>query len=90
MLLRGMYEISAEGKIWTGLFFEPFLDHFNGGGKNTISTQGGVGAVYQYCGRQSVITQGGVREGLLLRWEGWEGVVIVNITSRNYFNRFFD
>ena len=49
-----------------------------------------MGAVYQYCGRQSVITQGGVREGLLLRWEGWEGVVIVNITSRNYFNRFFD
>ena len=49
----------------------------------SISTVGGRD------GRQSVITQGGVREGLL-RWEGWEGVVIVNIASRNYFNRFFD
>ena len=70
-----------------------FLNHFWTilmGGKNSISTQGGVGRVYQYCGRQSVITQGGEREGLLLRWDGWEGVVIVNITSRNYFNRFFD
>ena len=31
--------------------------------------------------RQIVITQGGVRDGLLLRREGWEVVVIVNITG---------
>ena len=31
-------------------------------------------------GEQSVITQGGARDGLLLRREGWEVVVIVNTT----------
>ena len=31
-------------------------------------------------GRQSVITQGGVREGLLLGRERWEVDVIVNTT----------
>ena len=32
-------------------------------------------------GRQSVITQGVVREGLLLRREEWKVVVIVNTTG---------
>ena len=31
--------------------------------------------------RQSIIAQGGVRDGLLLRREGWEVVVIVNTTG---------
>ena len=35
-----------------------------------ISIEGGVGG--------SIVTQGGVRKGLLLRGEGWEVVVIVN------------
>ena len=35
-----------------------------------ISTEGGVGG--------SIVTQGGVRKGLLLRGEEWEVVVIVN------------
>ena len=39
----------------------------------SISTEGGVG--------DSVITQGGARDGLLLRREGWEVVVIVNSTG---------
>ena len=33
-------------------------------------------------GEQSVITQGGARDGLLLRREGWEVVVIVNTTAQ--------
>ena len=40
--------------------------------------------VYQHLergGRQSVITQAGARDGLLLRREGWEVVVIVNTTG---------
>ena len=74
-------------KIWTGLF----LDHFIGG-MYTISTQGGVGcslsvlregweAECYYSGRgerRSVITQWGMRDGLLLHMKGWEVVVIVN------------
>ena len=32
-------------------------------------------------GRQSVISQGGARDGLLLRREGWEVAVIVNTTG---------
>ena len=61
----------------------------------SISTEGGVGDKvllpregrekdYYYAGksgRQSVITQGGAREGLLLRREEWEVVVIVNTTG---------
>ena len=39
-------------------------------------------------GRQSVITQGGARDGLLLRREGWEVVVIVNTTSLIGFSYF--
>ena len=40
----------------------------------SISTEGEVGG--------SVITQGGVSDGLLLHWEGWEVVVIVNTTGK--------
>ena len=32
-------------------------------------------------GTQSVISQGGARDGLFLRREGWEVVVIVNTTG---------
>ena len=39
-------------------------------------------------GRQSVITQGGARDGLLLRREGWEVVVIVNTTGLIGFSYF--
>ena len=44
--------------------------HSGRGGMQYISTEGGVGG--------SIVTQGGVRKGLLLRGEGWEVVVIVN------------
>ena len=39
-------------------------------------------------GKQSVITQGGARDGLLLRREGWEVVVIVNTTGLIGFSYF--
>ena len=39
-------------------------------------------------GRQSVISQGGARDGLLLRREGWEVVVIVNTTGLIGFSYF--
>ena len=56
-------------------------------GKHIISTQGRVDAVYQYWrrgGRHSVITQGEVRDGLLLRKEVWEVVVIINATDQGF------
>ena len=58
-------------------FFEPFCRggeaqhrHSGRGGMQYISTEGGVGG--------SIVTQGGVRKGLLLHGEEWEVVVIVN------------
>ena len=54
-----------------------FLDHFKGGESASLVRD----VVFQYWGRggrQSVITQEGVRDGLLQRREGWEVVVIVN------------
>ena len=39
-------------------------------------------------GEQSVITQGGARDGLLLRREGWEVDVIVNTTGLIGFSYF--
>ena len=39
-------------------------------------------------GRQSVISQGGARDGLLLRREGWEVAVIVNTTGLIGFSYF--
>ena len=39
-------------------------------------------------GRQSVIAQGGAKDGLLLRRKGWEVVVIVNTTSLIGFSYF--
>ena len=44
--------------------------HSGRGGMHYISSEGGVGG--------SIVTQGGVRKGQLLRGEGWEVVVIVN------------
>ena len=44
--------------------------HSGRGGMQYICTEGGLGG--------SIVTQGGVRKGLLLRGEGWEVVVIVN------------
>ena len=44
--------------------------HSGRGGMHYISSEVGVGG--------SIVTQGGVRKGLLLRGEGWEVVVIVN------------
>ena len=70
--------------FWTN-FLDHLLNHFFGpfcrggkaqhrhsgrGGMQYISIEGGVGG--------SIVTQGGVRKGLLLRGEGWEVVVIVN------------
>ena len=80
--------------FWT-IFGPVFLDQFfwtilKGG--HTISTEGGWDEVYQYWGRggrQSVITQGGARDGLLLRREGWEVVVIVNTTGLIGFSTEF-
>ena len=43
------------------------------GGMKSISSEGGVGG--------SVLTQGGAREGLILRREEWEVVVIINTTG---------
>ena len=40
----------------------------------SISTEGGVGG-------RMLFTQGGVRDGQLLRREGWDVVVIVNTTG---------
>ena len=40
-------------------------------------------------GRKSVVTQGGAKDGLLLRREGWEVVVIVNTTSLIGFFIFY-
>ena len=37
---------------------------------------------------ESVITQGGAKDGLLLRREGWEVVVIVNTTGLIGFSYF--
>ena len=39
-------------------------------------------------GTQSVISQGGARDGLFLRREGWEVVVIVNTTGLIGFSYF--
>ena len=40
----------------------------------SISTEGGVGG-------RVLLLRGGVRDGLLLRREGWEAVAIVNTTG---------
>ena len=67
---------------WT-IFWTIFFYHFIGGGTPLVIREG-WDTVYQYWGRdgwQSVITQGGVRDGLLLRSEGWEVVVMVNTTG---------
>ena len=69
--------------FWTNFFGPIFLDHFKGGSTPLVLREG-WDEVYQYWGRggrQSVITQGGARDGLLLRREGWEVVVIVNSTG---------
>ena len=67
-----------------------FLDHFKGE-EHTISTEGGVGG--------SVLTQGGAREGLILRREEWRSGSCNNkhywfmellLDRTSYFNWFFD
>ena len=47
----------------------------------SISAEGGGG-------RQSVFSQGGARDGLFLRREGWKVVVIVNTTGLIGFSYF--
>ena len=59
-----------------------FLDHFVGGGNEAQHRHSGRGGMQYICTEGglggSIVTQGGVRKGLLLRGEGWEVVVIVN------------
>ena len=65
------------------MFWTIFLHHFKGGSTPLVLREG-WDEVYQHLergGRQSVITQAGARDGLLLRREGWEVVVIVNTTG---------
>ena len=50
------------------IFWDHFVEPFNGGGKHTISSQGGLGcslSVLKGGRRQSIITQGGVGDVLL-------------------------
>ena len=59
------------------------MDHFIGGSTQFVLREG-WDEVYQYwgkSGRQSIIARRGVRDGLLLRREGWEVVVIINTTG---------
>ena len=78
--------------FWTGPFFRPFFGLFFGpffwtilqGGSTPLVLREGWDAVYQYSGRggrQSVITQGGVREGLLLGRERCNRRVSMNHLS---------
>ena len=65
--------------FWT-IFLDHILDHFIGG-KHTVSNQGVVGCSLLVLREGwKVITQGGVREGLLLGRKRWEVDVIVNTT----------
>ena len=52
----------------------------SGGGSTASALREGWDAVYHTEGGVggSIVTQGGVRKGLLLRGEEWEVVVIVN------------
>ena len=55
-----------------GPIFGPFWDHFIGGGRPLVLRER-WDAVYQYSGRgrrQTVVTEGGVEDELLLRKEG--------------------
>ena len=63
-----------------------------GGLPTQLVLREGWDEVFEYWGRggrQSVITQGGARDGLLLRREGWEVVVIVNTTGLIGFSTEF-
>ena len=71
---------------WTlGLFFGPFFFfyHFIEGGP-PLGLREEWDAVHQYLGRgerQTIVTQGGVEDELLVRREGWEVVKEVNATD---------
>ena len=63
-----------------GLFFWTILE----GGSTPLLMREGWDEVYQYWGRggrQSVISRGWVWEGLFLRREGWEVVIMANTTG---------
>ena len=68
------------------IFWTIFFDHFIGeGGRQTISTQGGVGCspavLRERYGRQTVVTEGRVEDELLERRERWEIDVLVAATG---------
>ena len=70
LLLYPANERRHRVKYGLDCFLDHILDHFKGGGGSTPSIlREGWDTVYQYWGRggrQSVITQGGVRDGLLV------------------------
>ena len=64
-------------------FLDHFLDHFIEGAP-PLGLREEWDAVHQYLGRgerQTIVTQGGVEDELLVRREGWEVVKEVNATD---------
>ena len=70
---------------WTlGLFFGPFFFTILSRGGPPLGLREEWDAVHQYLGRgerQTIVTQGGVEDELLVRREGWEVVIEVNATD---------
>ena len=65
-------------------FFGPFFGTILSGGGRPLVLREGWDAVYQYSwrdGRQTVVTEGGAEDELLIRREGWEVDVLVTATD---------
>ena len=75
--------------FWTiFFFFGPFFFCHFIGGKQTISTQGGVGCNLSVLGdgwEADCFTEGGLEDKILIRREGWEVVVLIMLLINGVF-----